>query len=76
MMRSTILFIVLCVCAHADTLILRNGTRVKGRWWATDGKLISFLVNDHLERYSRSEVLEVVFGDERTGNSASTLPNR
>jgi hypothetical protein len=76
MMRSTILFLVLCVSAYADTLILRNGTRVKGRWWATDGKVISFLVNDHLERYSRSEVSEVVFGDERTANSASTPQNR
>ena len=64
MMRSAILLIVLTVAGHADTLILRNGMRVKGRWWATDATLISFLVNDHLERYSRSEVLEVVFGNE------------
>jgi hypothetical protein len=76
MMRSTILLIVVCVSAHADTLILRNGTRVQGRWWATDGKLISFLVNDHLERYSRSEVSEVIFSDERTAYSAPTLQNR
>jgi hypothetical protein len=76
MMRSTILFLVLCVSARADTLILRNGTRVKGRWWATDGNVISFLVNDHLQRYSRSEVSEVVFGDEGTANSASTPQNR
>jgi hypothetical protein len=49
---------------------------VKGRWWATDGNVISFLVIDHLERYSRSEVSEVVFGDEGTANSASTPQNR
>ena len=54
-MRSTVLLLVLCVSAHADTLILRDGTRVTGRWWATDGSVISFLVNDRLVRYSRSE---------------------
>jgi len=63
-LRSIVLLIVLGVSAHADTLILRNGTRVTGRWWATDGKVISFLVSRQLERYAQSEVLEVVFGDE------------
>lgn len=67
-LRSTVLLIVLGVSAHADTLILRNGTRVTGRWWATDGKVISFLVNRQLERYAQSEVLEVVFGDEPPAN--------
>jgi hypothetical protein len=61
--RSTVLVIMLCLSVHADTLVLRNGSRVKGRWWATDGSVISFLVNDHLEWYSRSEVSEVVFGE-------------
>jgi hypothetical protein len=61
--RSTVLVIMLCLSVHADTLVLRNGRRVPGRWWATDGSVISFLVNDHLEWYSRSEVLEVVFGE-------------
>jgi hypothetical protein len=69
-LRSTVLLILLGVSAHADTLILRNGTRVTGRWWATDGKVISFLVNRQLERYAQSEVLEVVFGDEPPANSA------
>lgn len=60
--RSGVLLLLLWASAHGDTLTLRNGTRVMGRWWATDGDLISFLVNDHLERYSRTEVSEVVFG--------------
>lgn len=68
-MWSTILLFVLCVSVHADTLILRNGKRVTGRWWSTDGSVISFLVTDHLEWYPRSEVLEVVFGDEKAGPS-------
>ena len=59
---ATILFRALCVSAHADTLVLRNGMRVTGRWWATDGRVISFLVNNRLEQYSRSEVLEIIFG--------------
>jgi hypothetical protein len=68
-MWSTILLFIICVSVHADTLILRNGKRVKGRWWSTDGSVISFLVADHLEWYPRSEVLEVVFGDEKSAPS-------
>ena len=68
-MWSTILLFMFCVSVHADTLILRNGKRVTGRWWSTDGSVISFLVADHLEWYPRSEVLEVVFGDEKSAPS-------
>ena len=75
--RSGVLLLVLWVSAHADTLILHNGTRVTGRWWATDADLISFLVNDHLERYSRSEVSEVVFGNApSSAASMVTAPDR
>jgi hypothetical protein len=63
-MRSIVLLFVLWASAHADSLILRNGTRVTGRWWATDAKVINFLVNGRLQQYSRSEVVEVVFGVE------------
>jgi hypothetical protein len=63
--RSTVLLFMFSVLVHADTLILRNGDRVNGRWWATDGNVISFVVNDRLERYPRSEVLEVQFSDDR-----------
>ena len=67
--RSALLLILLSVSAHGDTLILRNGMRVTGRWWATDGNVISFLVNSHLEHYSRSDVVEVVFGNEPPAKS-------
>ena len=63
-MRLSALLLVLWLSAHGDTLILRNGSRVTGRWWATDADVISFLVNNHLERYTRLEVREVVFGSE------------
>jgi hypothetical protein len=64
-MRSTVLLFILSVSVRADILILRNGSRLTGRWWATDGSVISFAVNGHLERYPRSEVLEVQFSEER-----------
>jgi hypothetical protein len=62
-MRSFVLLFTVWASADADKLILRNGTRVPGRWWATDDKAISFLVNDRLEWYSRPDVSEVIFGD-------------
>jgi hypothetical protein len=61
--RALAVLLLLCSAAGADTLVLRNGNRITGRWWATDADLVHFLVNGHLERYARSEVSEVVFGD-------------
>ena len=68
--RCAALFIVLALCSRADTLILRNGTRVAGQWWSTDAKTVSFLVNDHLEFFPRTDVTEVVFGDAPAGTAA------
>jgi hypothetical protein len=65
-----VLLFLLDVTVHADTLVLRNGTRVSGKWWATDSKVVSFLVDDHLEFYPRADVSEVVFGERTTSNSA------
>ena len=70
-MRSIALLFVLWASAHADSLVLRNGTRVTGRWWAADADVINFLVDGRrLERYPRAEVTEVVFGDETVANPA------
>lgn len=69
-MRSIVLLFALSIPAHADTLVLRSGTRVAGRWWAADGDVISFLVNNRLARYSRSEVAEIVFGVESPASPA------
>ena len=68
--RFSVLLLLLGVTAHADTLVLRNGTRVSGRWWAADAKVVSFLVKDHLEFYPRPDVSEVLFGEPTTPNSA------
>lgn len=66
--------VLLAVSAHADTLILRNGMRIKGRWWATDGKVITFLINNHLESFSKTEIVEIVFGDEPAPPPTATRP--
>ena len=70
--RFSILLLVLGISVHADTLILRNGTRVSGRWWAIDTKTVSFLVKDHLEFYARADISEIVFGDGGASNSAES----
>src|SRR5215472_16468683 len=62
-MRSLALLFLLCSAVCADTLVLRNGTRIAGRWWATEADTVNFLVNGHLERYARADVSEVIFGD-------------
>jgi hypothetical protein len=62
-MRSFGLLFVLCSAVCADTLVLRNGTRIDGRWWATDAEAVHFLASGHLERYARPDVSEVIFGD-------------
>jgi hypothetical protein len=67
--RFAALILLLGVSSHADTLVLRNGMRVSGKWWATDAKVVSFLVNDHLEFYPRTDVSEVIFGVPATPNS-------
>jgi hypothetical protein len=62
MARFSLLLLLLSAAIHADTLVLRNGTRISGKWWAADAKTVSFLVNDHLEFYPRADVAEVIFG--------------
>jgi len=69
-MRSLTLLFLFCSVACADTLVLRNGTRITGRWFAADADLVNFLVEGHLERYGRGEVSEILFGD----TSASPAP--
>ena len=68
--RFSVVLLLLGVTAHADTLVLRNGTQIPGRWWATDAKVVSFLVKDHLEFYPRPDVSEVLFGERTASNSA------
>jgi len=61
--RATVLVFALLLSAQADTLILKDGTRVTGRWWAVDAGHVHFLVDNQLQHYPRSDVSAVTFGD-------------
>ena len=60
---ALLLLLALGVAAPADTLLLRDGTKVTGRWWSADAGQVHFLVDDQLKHYPRAEVSAVGFGD-------------
>jgi hypothetical protein len=60
------LLFALIVSARADTLTLRNGTRVTGSWLGGDAGQVRFLVYDQIRTYPRSDVSKVTFGPELT----------
>ncbi len=45
-----------------NSLFLKDGTQVAGRWWSIDASDIHFLVNNQLKYYSRADVSGVTFG--------------
>jgi len=61
--RASVLLFSLLLAARADTLILKDGTRVTGRWWSIDASQVHFLVNNQLLHYPRPDVSAVTFGD-------------
>jgi hypothetical protein len=61
--RASVLFFSLLLTAQADTLILKDGTKVTGTWWSIDASQVHFLVNNQLQRYPRADVSAVTFGD-------------
>jgi hypothetical protein len=66
--RASALLFSLALTARADTLILKDGTHVTGRWWSVDAGQVHFLVNNQLQHYPRPDVSAVTFGD-------ATLPS-
>jgi hypothetical protein len=68
--RATVL-IFAALLAHADTLVLRNGTSVGGSWAGVDAGQVSFLVKGQLQTYTRSDVLSVTFGPEARETDAA-----
>jgi hypothetical protein len=62
-LRATALAFALLLAAQADTLFLKDGTKVKGRWWSIDAAEVHFLVDNQLQHYRRAEVSGVVLGE-------------
>ena len=68
--------------AQPNTLILKDGTNVTGRWWSIDATNVHFLVNNQIQQYSRQGVSGVTFGNatlppptpHSTPNPASAAP--
>jgi len=61
--RLAVLLFALLGSAAADTLYLKDGTKVSGRWWSIDGKEVHFLVDNQFQHYPRTDVTAVTFGD-------------
>ncbi len=61
--RASILLFSLALTVQADTLILKDGTHVTGRWWSIDASQVHFLVSNQLQHYPRPDVSAVTFGD-------------
>jgi hypothetical protein len=49
--------------AQPNSLILKDGTKVAGRWWSVDAADVHFLVDNQLQHYALSGVLGVTFGN-------------
>jgi len=60
--RSLLLYLAVALSARPDTLVLRNGVSVTGAWAGVNSGEVSFLVNNSLQTYPRSDVLSVAFG--------------
>ena len=63
MTRAALLLLALAACGPADTLFLKNGTKVTGRWWSADASNVHFLVDNQLQHYRREDVTAVTFGN-------------
>jgi hypothetical protein len=59
-----LLLLALSMIVRADTLTLRDGTVLTGSWAGISGGKISFLSNGQLREFSKSDVLQVTFGEE------------
>jgi len=48
--------------AQPNTLILKDGTQIGGKWWAIDAGNLHFLVDNQLRHYPRGDLAGVTFG--------------
>jgi len=60
--------------AQPNSLILKDGTHVTGRWWSIDASDMHFLVNGQLQHYPRPDVSAVTFGEATLPPPASSTP--
>lgn len=49
--------------AQPNSLVLKDGTHVAGRFWSIDAANVHFLVQNQLQEYPRAGVLGVTFGN-------------
>ncbi|HLK67979.1 MAG TPA: hypothetical protein VKU19_31315 [Bryobacteraceae bacterium] len=72
--RLIVIAVVLASWSHADTLRLRNGSRVEGSFLGGTADVVRFSVNDQdIVQYARTDVAEIIFGS-IGGPSAITDP--
>lgn len=74
--RAAALFFALVILAQADTVVLRNGTTVKGVWMGADSDKINLLVGGQVKPFARADVSTVTFGDEPATASAPETPKQ
>jgi hypothetical protein len=66
----TFLLLAISMIVRADTLSLRDGTVLTGSWVSISGGKISFLSNGEVREFSKSDVLQVTFGEESSSPQA------
>ena len=72
--RAIVALFLLSALASADTLMLRNGTRVDGSYLGGDNRSVRFAVYDRVNTYSLSEVESLRFTGGNTGSTAAYPP--
>ncbi len=69
--RFTILALALLMAGQADTLRLRNGTIVTGTFLGGTTDELRFMVDDQVQKYPRTDVVEVDFTPDGGANRVS-----
>jgi hypothetical protein len=73
--RFTILVLLFAVPSQADTLRLRNGSTVYGTFMGGTATDVQFLVNNEVQHYGRTDVVEIVFSSTNAPSAGSVAPS-
>jgi hypothetical protein len=77
MTRRILLSLMLAAAAlSADTLVLRNGTKVDGTFIDGGNHAIRFAVGSQINNYSLSDIESIRFGDGHTGDVPPTVSSQ